>query len=438
MMNVRRIIVQEYEKITPKTKDTKDKEIGGDNFKKLQKQVESAKDFLVAGYNYVSASNYVGVFQLSKDFQVEILPKVGQKQTFDKLRALVLQMLRCLPSFSHKVHSFTGLDSAPLSLDDFYIRMYLDGVMSLVKRGLKSAYAAREGNLPYLKGKLLFNAHIRENFAHQERFYVAYDEFCIDRPEHRLIKAALLHLRNATQNMTNENLIRHLLAVFADIEPSRHCAADFSSVIITRQNREYADVMEWTKIFLQDQSFTPFGGATKAQPFLFPMYLLFQEYMAKKMDEGLDGWTVEKQVKDRYLFGKPDSFLLQPDILLTKGDRVVIMDTKWKKLNKTVKVDNYGIAESDMYQMFVYAQKYLAGRPKKEIWLLYPKIIDANDENNFQKGGLLTSYKSYKDDVVDVTVHIFEVDLLEENGEGGIEESIKEIQRILDSEGDSA
>ena len=62
-------------------------------------------------------------------------------------------------------------------------------------RGLKSLYALREDNLNFFKGKLLVRDNLRKNFAHREKFFVAFDEYGIDRPEHRLIKAALLKFR---------------------------------------------------------------------------------------------------------------------------------------------------------------------------------------------------------------------------------------------------
>ena len=42
------------------------------------------------------------------------------------------------------------------------------------------------------------------------------------------------------------------------------------------------------------------------------------------------------------------------------------MDTKWKKLS--LNETNYGISQSDMYQMYAYSKKYKT----PEIWLLYP------------------------------------------------------------------
>ena len=69
-----------------------------------------------------------------------------------------------------------------------------------------------------------------------------------------------------------------------------------------------------------------------------------------------------------YLFDEPrKQFSLRPDIALRKNDRIIIMDIKWKKLINNER-KNYGIAQSDMYQMYAYSKKYQT----EDIYLLFP------------------------------------------------------------------
>ena len=66
--------------------------------------------------------------------------------------------------------------------------------------------------------------------------------------------------------------------------------------------------------------------------------------------------------------------MLKPDIVVKnkKDNNIVILDTKWKLLSG--QKSNYGIPQSDMYQMYAYSKKYGA----ENVILLYPnteKII---------------------------------------------------------------
>ena len=72
-------------------------------------------------------------------------------------------------------------------------------------------------------------------------------------------------------------------------------------------------------------------------------------------------------------------FALRPDIVCKRGDRTVIMDTKWKSLINSERA-NYGISQNDMYQMYAYSKKYKTS----EIWLLYPLNDEMRDRADIE------------------------------------------------------
>lgn len=330
------------------------------HFEELAK-FAAGSDFLTLSWHYVQAKNYVGVIRLPSGFQVEILPKI--KANDDKLRGLVVEMLRTLKNFAGKKFPNASLDTARLDLYEIFIGVYLEMILELVKRGLKSAYIVRENNLNFFKGKLLVNRHVRENFAHREKFFTAFDEYSLNCAEHRLIKATLIKLLRMTRGK-NFRLTTRLLADFDSVAASTNFAADFLSVTRDKLNRAYEIVMAWTKIFLRGKSFTAFAGKSEAVALLFDMNKLFESFVAahaKKIFS--DRFSVKTQVRENFLFDAPKDYALVPDILL-KGDETIIMDTKWKD----------EISSADMYQMFAYAKRYGAVK----IFLLCPPDADKN------------------------------------------------------------
>ena len=120
------------------------------------------------------------------------------------------------------------------------------------------------------------------------------------------------------------------------------------------------------------QSFSTFAGHTTTKSLLFPMEKVFESYVAKSLKRAVADtrWTIKTQARGKYLFEYPcRKFALRPDILVTREDKKqIILDTKWKRLFDDPG-RNYGISQSDMYQMFAYAHRY----ETSEIWLLYPK-----------------------------------------------------------------
>lgn len=91
------------------------------------------------------------------------------------------------------------------------------------------------------------------------------------------------------------------------------------------------------------------------------------------------------------------------------------MDTKWKRLyNKEDK--RYGISQSDMYQMFAYSKKY----DTKEIWLLYPKNEEMDNDKLIQFNSI-----SPISNEIETEVRLFFVDV------ANIEENMEDLKEAV-------
>ena len=190
---------------------------------------------------------------------------------------------------------------------------------------------------------------------------------------------------------------------FQTIDPSKNYTKDFSKVNIDRNTLDYKDIIIWSKVFLLNKSFSTFSGDTNSRAILFPMEKVYEAYVGQKMKHVLGEINCEISLQDRGYYLFEEIFSLRPDIVVTREDgHKIIMDTKWKRLiNDEGK--NYGISQSDMYQMYAYSKKYKTS----DIWLLYPKTEEVKGLDNI-------IFKSLEVDgnyVNDVNVSIFFVDL---------------------------
>ena len=322
----------------------------------------------------ISVNNYVGLIQMRNGFQVQVLPKIDfgndPDSSNEETKRVFLRMLRSMKDFPSKVFNDANLKMDRMPLYEIFINMYLQEVRSLVKHGIRSAYIPREDNLKFYKGKLVVSEQIKRNAAHGERFYLRYDEYLVDRAENRLIKATLLKLQNNATSAENQKEIRQLLTAFEMVSSSINYQKDFSKVVIDRNTKDYDMLMRWSRVFLLNKSFSTFSGGYNATAILFPMEKVFESYVAQQLKRIFQdlNWEISTQDKGYYLFDSPRQFALRPDIVITRENgSKVILDTKWKNLIDNPRL-NYGISQSDMYQMYAYSKKY--GTP--EIWLLYP------------------------------------------------------------------
>jgi 5-methylcytosine-specific restriction enzyme subunit McrC len=247
--------------------------------------------------------------------------------------------------------------------------MFLDEVAILTKQGLKAAYTPVEANERFYKGKLLASQNIKYNLVNKERFFVRYDDFNINRPENRLIKSTLKILLKATADTRNRQNAFRLLTFFESVEYSASIDSDLSKCFADSSMSHYDKALSWCRVFLRGNSFTSFAGSEVALALLFPMEKVFENFVAAQLRKYVkDDVNIRTQDTRYSLFDRPTrAFSLRPDIVLDDGNETIVMDAKWKLLAESAR--NYGISQSDMYQMYAYGKKYDA----RKIILIYPQ-----------------------------------------------------------------
>ena len=332
----------------------------------------------------ITAKNYVGVITMDDGTTIEILPKIYSCETITdgKVKRLLVDMLKTLRNAPFKSLQTTNVDIEKLNIFEIFIRMFVDEVFYIVKRGLKCDYETIQSNENMFKGKMVFTSQIKHNYAHKERSFVEYDEFNTNRAENKILKATLNYLYKKTASSKNKTDIKTLLSAFSDVDASKDYLSDFSKIVPDRKTADYQTALLWSKVFLMGKSFTSFSGSEVAFALLFPMEMLFESYIAVHMKKMIaqSEYTFSAQDKTYHLFDTPKKFLMKPDIVIKNKslDQVFVLDTKWKVLSDAKA--NYGISQSDMYQMYAYQKKYQA----QNVTLLYPLTENVEQKNNIR------------------------------------------------------
>ncbi|EAI6103061.1 restriction endonuclease [Campylobacter jejuni] len=355
--------------------------------------------------NALKAKNYVGIIQ-TKSGVLEILPKCTNLDSYkkedsssnhdkEKLKRyyeldnisknndfyekdfkfnpknLLINMLKTLKNSPFKKSQISSLQSSKIPLFEVFITMFLDEFDSVYKKGLMRSYLSCEENRAFLKGKLLFNKHIKQNLIHKERFFTSNDEFVLDIAPNRLIKSTLNFLKSKT-SLNKFRLIKSM-QMLDEVEFSKNYEKDFSYKI-SRHFDYYENLLLWCKIFLKNESFMPYHGKNEAFALLFPMEKIFEDYVAYMLKKVNPTQDIKVQNNGKYLISKNDEncFMLKPDLYI---ENKTILDTKWKIPNDSEDEKKQGIEQSDLYQMFAYACKFKI----YDIKLVYPLCEKTQD-----------------------------------------------------------
>lgn len=330
----------------------------------------------------IQFTSYVGVIRAPNGYQIEVLPKTGEKIVGGdgEARQLLIKMLACLPNFRHVRTRQALLKATRMPLLEIFIGEFLSSAERIVKRGLRSAYNLHQGNLYSLRGKLIVSKNVSQNLCRADRFYTEHDVFTTDRPENRLLSTALRRARFLSKTVGNQKLSRELGLVFSDMPESQQPKLDFQRVRLDRGMAIYEEALAWARLIIDEESPLTGMGRHGSPSLLFPMEVLFEAYVAERMPRQIKKpLQLKAQARKHFLVRhlSQDWFMLKPDLLIRKSEKdLVVLDTKWKLLDASQATGQakYGLAQGDFYQLMAYGLSYLDG--EGDVILVYPKTAD--------------------------------------------------------------
>ncbi|CAA6824760.1 MAG: Unknown protein, partial [uncultured Sulfurovum sp.] len=330
---------------------------------------EAKKVLTYDGYT-LKAKNYVGVIQ-TVNLSIEILPKIYDNENEDETRKIFIEMLKPLLNINEiQVNKADLSTTKNKNIYELFITMFVESVDKLIHKGIKSKYLEKEENQAFLKGKIQFNQHIKQNYIHKERFYVQFDEYMPNRVENRLIKSTISLLLKKTRNYENKKKLRQQLFIFDEVDFSFNHETDIKKVNLHRGMEQYTMPIKFSKLFLTHQSFTSLRGKENVFALLFPMEKVFENYMEFILENSKEALGIKEVLvnggKNEYFLSSEDCNMtrLEPDYLLKMEDdkKDIVTDAKWKileeKEDKKKDCNKVSISSNDVYQIFSYLNFY--------------------------------------------------------------------------------
>lgn len=315
-------------------------------------------------HNGVQFKQYVGVLQVG-DLTIEILPKIDEAADAPMQQVLV-DMLRACGLLLPESHAIANLKERKGALLDIYLFQFLHEVEQLLHRGLMRTYLVEQENQRFYKGKILMNQQLVKNVARTDRFFTQTFKYSYQHPFNQLIFSALELLK--TLPLRNE-IVLYLQALyqqFPSIEPWRNALPDLEKLPLNRQTLRYKNALQTAILILQQLQPDVRAGRLPVLAILFDMNQLFELFIFKQLQkEANENLQVKRQVPKPFWNRRS----IQPDIVLKIDNQPIVIDTKWKKLQKV------SPTMEDLRQLFVYNQYFNA----KDSVLVYPQVHDLED-----------------------------------------------------------
>lgn len=383
-MEERIFTFREFQKIKNKKIYSKLKKYINDN------NLEDRYELFKITKDSIVPQNFVGTIPLN-DIQIEILPKIPLVENdivAEKIR--FLEILQNITYFKEKIFNDSKIEIANTSILEIFIHFFIKEVEKIIEKGLLYRYTDRNENISIFKGKLDINNHIKYNFSHKEKFFMKFDEFFINSLENSIIKLTIQKLKQISVNPKNKEKLNKISHHFENISILPNSIENLKYITFDRTNDYYKSSIQWSKIFLNNQSSSIFStNNVGVTTMLFPMETIFENYIANKLinivkEKFYNELIVKVQDDSCSVFSTTtlndteinNMFKIKPDIVIKNktSKEIFILDTKWKILDK---LDNkFKISMDDIYQILsyvkIYNDRYKNTYTCEKAYLIYP------------------------------------------------------------------
>ena len=240
----------------------------------------------------------------------------------------------------------------------------------------------KEDDVTALRGRLNVKRQFTVLTTSPQRLACRYNELSGNIAINQIFKTAINYLGRLSHSAENRRRLVELAFAFADVATIPKGRLTWDKVILDRTNTAYHELLRLAELLLGDRFQTTSAGETRGFSLLFEMNTLFEEYIGRTILRALaDKLVVTLQKPRSYalfdISANKERFWMKPDIVIhSEGKPVMMVDTKWKRLTRSIDDPKHGVSQSDVYQMMAYAQIYQV----QYLLLLYPHHNDLGTE----------------------------------------------------------
>ena len=272
-------------------------------------------------------------------------------------------------------------------------------VSSQLKQGLYKTYVSQEGALPVIRGRIdMLKTYVIQQ-SNPYRAFCNYDELSVNNPYNQVVKTTLQYLAKCSDVDENrKQTIRQLIRFFTLIDPIDMASVYIEQFRFDRNNQNYQFLVYICLFIFKELLMTTNEGPYKLRTLsddqiarLFEKFVL--EYYRRHHPETKPRAA---QVKWDVIDEESSTGILptmQTDIMLTIGDRTLIIDTKYYNHTLQSNFDRDKIHSANLYQIYAYVNNYDVGHTGKvNGMLLYAKTQDdpcLDDKRTLRDGNVI-------------------------------------------------
>lgn len=278
----------------------------------------------------------------------------------------------------------------------------IKGISTQLKRGLGREYQPRTEVLSGIRGKMDISESLKSQTILKKQMICTYDEFTVDSCMNRILKSTMELLLRSDISKKRKKELKRLLVYFGEVERIDLYCVDWR-IRYNRNNQTYRMLMAVCYLVVKGLLQSQTDGSVKVMDFLDEqrMCRLYEKFILEYYRKEHPQITASASQISWALDDGISAMLpvMQSDIMLSKGDQVLIIDAKYYAHTIQVQYDAHTLHSNNLYQIFTYVKNKdmeLAGREHTVSgMLLYARTDEAvQPDHVYQMSGNQISVKT--------------------------------------------
>lgn len=264
------------------------------------------------------------------------------------------------------------------------------GVGLQLKQGLYREYLNCQNDLSAMRGKINMHGTIRNRIAQKRLLSCDYDELSENNQWNQILKTTLLLLLHNTKiDAVYKNDLKKKILFFSNVDPLEPASIKWTALRFQRNNQNYRVLLSICQLILEGMLITTEKGSYKLAAFIDEqkMCRLYEKFILEYYSQNYPQLSVSASQISWNLDNGIGTMLpvMQSDITLQKGNRVLIIDAKYYSHTTQAQYDKHTIHSNNLYQIFTYVKNtdYNFGEVPHKVsgMLLYAKTEEEIQPN---------------------------------------------------------
>lgn len=248
-------------------------------------------------------------------------------------------------------------------ISDLFAEILYRGLSSQLKQGLYREYVDKSDSLTVLRGRIDMNRLIRNRINCDRRLVCEYEELSENNIFNRILKStAILLIGSGDVADRRKSQLRSLLPFLSGVGEENLSKVKWSTLNIGRHNQAYRMLINVCCFIVDGMLLTTESGRFRMHVFsddhmarLYERFVL-SYYRTHHRDLNVNADIVNWNVDTAYSSAIELLPVMRTDITLRKGDRQLIIDTKYYGEMTQKRYGHSTVYSDHLYQIFAYVK----------------------------------------------------------------------------------